>query len=313
MHSYQYHIGDMRSGTIHFTRLMRWLYRDMMDAYYDSELPLPLEVDEICHMIGAIDQDGEVIDKDRQAVMRVLKAKFTQEVDGYHHHRIDAALTAYREAGRDQDERRENERLRQQLYRQRRSAIFTQLREEFDVIPKYDTPMSELQNILDECVNIAQNKDKQDSHTSVTRDKQERTEPETAITSNRKPVTVNQEPEEQSANKAGRGCRLPENWHPGEEGTAFCKANRPDLRPSEVARKFYDYWRAVPGAKGRKLDWMATWRNFVMNERTPVAASLQNNTKFDLSGVDRSLDQRRMDESMKKHGITEIPDGEINF
>jgi hypothetical protein len=25
--------------------------------------------------------------------------------------------------------------------------------------------------------------------------------------------------------------------------------------------EFLDYWRAVPGREGRKLDWMATWRN----------------------------------------------------
>jgi len=26
--------------------------------------------------------------------------------------------------------------------------------------------------------------------------------------------------------------------------------------------RFVDYWRAQPGAKGRKTDWQATWRNW---------------------------------------------------
>jgi hypothetical protein len=28
-----------------------------------------------------------------------------------------------------------------------------------------------------------------------------------------------------------------------------------------VAAEFRDYWAAVPGQKGVKLDWPATWRN----------------------------------------------------
>jgi hypothetical protein len=29
---------------------------------------------------------------------------------------------------------------------------------------------------------------------------------------------------------------------------------------------FCDYWRGIPGAKGRKLDWVATWRNWMRRE-----------------------------------------------
>jgi hypothetical protein len=31
----------------------------------------------------------------------------------------------------------------------------------------------------------------------------------------------------------------------------------------EATREFVDYWRGVPGARGTKLDWTATWRNSV--------------------------------------------------
>lgn len=33
------------------------------------------------------------------------------------------------------------------------------------------------------------------------------------------------------------------------------------LDPSAVYAEFLDYWRGVPGQKGRKLDWDGTWRN----------------------------------------------------
>lgn len=48
---------------------------------------------------------------------------------------------------------------------------------------------------------------------------------------------------------------------------------RPDLSAEQVrvlADEFRDYWTAVPGAKGCKLDWLATWRNRVRTARAPV-------------------------------------------
>ncbi|WP_052336130.1 hypothetical protein [Mycobacterium canetti] len=37
----------------------------------------------------------------------------------------------------------------------------------------------------------------------------------------------------------------------------------PDVDLDEVTEEFVDFWRAEPGARGRKLDWDATWRNRV--------------------------------------------------
>lgn len=73
--------------------------------------------------------------------------------------------------------------------------------------------------------------------------------------------------EEKKSSSTQRGTRLPTDWHPTPEDATFCKTERPDLRPSEVAKRFYDYWTSVPGAKGRKIDWSATWRNWVRDER----------------------------------------------
>lgn len=59
-----------------------------------------------------------------------------------------------------------------------------------------------------------------------------------------------------------RGSRLPEDFAETDEARAICAEMglRGD-EVSEVLAEFCDYWRAVPGAKGRKLDWPATLRN----------------------------------------------------
>ena len=64
--------------------------------------------------------------------------------------------------------------------------------------------------------------------------------------------------------------RLSPDWFPDDELIAFCAAERKDLDPIETAHRFRDYWIAQPGVKGRKVDWPATWRNWVRNEKTPV-------------------------------------------
>lgn len=59
-----------------------------------------------------------------------------------------------------------------------------------------------------------------------------------------------------------RGSRLPEDWVPpsGLLPSDFGLTHEAYAAQAEV---FRDYWRAVPGAKGRKSDWPATWRNWL--------------------------------------------------
>lgn len=79
-----------------------------------------------------------------------------------------------------------------------------------------------------------------------------------------------------SSKAEARASRLPNDWNPTAQQIVFCRTQRPDLNADEVACRFRDYWAAVPGAKGRKLDWDATWRNWVRNEKSqPARASPQ--------------------------------------
>jgi hypothetical protein len=52
MNFYPHHIGDFNSGTLHMERLERWIYRDMLEKYYDQEKPLPADIDKVCRLIG---------------------------------------------------------------------------------------------------------------------------------------------------------------------------------------------------------------------------------------------------------------------
>jgi hypothetical protein len=76
------------------------------------------------------------------------------------------------------------------------------------------------------------------------------------------------EPSRTTSNKScAPATRLPEDWIPSNEDVQFCKTTRPDLDPFAVADGFRDYWIAVPGARGKKASWPATWRNWVRNQK----------------------------------------------
>ncbi|USE79508.1 hypothetical protein NDR89_23235 [Cupriavidus gilardii] len=81
------------------------------------------------------------------------------------------------------------------------------------------------------------------------------------------------EPAPAKPSPASRGSTLPKDWNPDDDQIEFCRRERPDLDPYAVASRFRDYWVAVPGAKGRKSDWSATWRNWVRNEKASARAS----------------------------------------
>ena len=58
--------------------------------------------------------------------------------------------------------------------------------------------------------------------------------------------------------------RLSENWELSPESRRFCEAE--NLDPEQTLAKFRDYWLSASGAKARKMDWAATWRNWCRSE-----------------------------------------------
>ena len=67
--------------------------------------------------------------------------------------------------------------------------------------------------------------------------------------------------------RATRGSRLPADWKPDAELAEWSKSERPDLNLRKVLEEFRDYWTSVAGSKGVKLNWDATWRNWVRSQK----------------------------------------------
>lgn len=77
----------------------------------------------------------------------------------------------------------------------------------------------------------------------------------------------------ESRGKANRGSRLDPAAVLTPEYEDFCRQERPDLDPRVTFERFKDYWISIGGDKGSKLDWFATWRNWVRGERSQKKSS----------------------------------------
>ena len=91
-----------------------------------------------------------------------------------------------------------------------------------------------------------------------------------------------------------RGTRIPDAWMPPESVIAQMRSEHPgvDLRAEHA--KFLDYWRAQPGAKGRKADWTATWRNWIRRAaEQQQTASVNGKPKSKVRGLSTLAAEQR--------------------
>lgn len=64
-----------------------------------------------------------------------------------------------------------------------------------------------------------------------------------------------------------KGSRLPSDWVPSEIDRAYAvKQGFSAPAVERIAEKFRNYWTAKTGKAATKLDWSATWRNWVIEE-----------------------------------------------
>jgi len=83
---------------------------------------------------------------------------------------------------------------------------------------------------------------------------------------NQEPITNNHKPIDKENR---RGLRLSQDFVFPKEWCDFLIEQRPELNAQQTFDKFKDYWIAQAGQKGVKLDWFATWRNWVRNTNAP--------------------------------------------
>lgn len=94
--------------------------------------------------------------------------------------------------------------------------------------------------------------------------------------------------------KTAQGTRLPPDVLLESEYVKAAMDTRPEwLYPkiSAVFDEFKDYWIAQPGAKGRKTDWLATWRNWCRREK-----GFNNNQM-------PSVQQERLSKAQQQFGV----------
>ena len=87
MNFYSFHLGDYAAHTKHLSLMEDLAYRRMLDLYYTSEKPLPLEIDKIARLIGMRDHIEEI--------SNVVSDFFLKSEDGYRSKRCDEEIAGY--------------------------------------------------------------------------------------------------------------------------------------------------------------------------------------------------------------------------
>jgi uncharacterized protein YdaU (DUF1376 family) len=98
------------------------------------------------------------------------------------------------------------------------------------------------------------------------------------------------EPDKEEANASSlprkRAKRLPEDWKlPVEWGQWAIIEGWPEGVIRSEADKFRDYWIGRAGKDAAKLDWQATWRNWMRNSKAPKIVSGVGNERTSKSAA----------------------------
>lgn len=82
-----------------------------------------------------------------------------------------------------------------------------------------------------------------------------------------------------------RGSRITENWLPQTETVQKLKAEFPHIDQKLEHRKFVDHWLAESGTKASKLDWEATYRNWIRRSAEYNPAPHTGSSPWDQKGI----------------------------
>ena len=99
MNYFPFHIGDYVRATRHLTWDEDCAYRRLLDVYYTTEKPIPLDLRQVFRLVVASN------DAQREAVQTVLAEFFEQSDVGYISRRADAEILAMQEKQEKQRER----------------------------------------------------------------------------------------------------------------------------------------------------------------------------------------------------------------
>jgi DNA-binding transcriptional ArsR family regulator len=85
------------------------------------------------------------------------------------------------------------------------------------------------------------------------------------------PISISEPSKKPSNNRqVVRGTPLPPTWRLPGPWAEWALQTQPTWTATHVrfvAEKFRDHWTALPGQRGIRADWLATWRNWCRNEK----------------------------------------------
>jgi uncharacterized protein YdaU (DUF1376 family) len=270
---FPFHIGDYAAHTGHLEPMEDLAYRRLLDLYYLREAPLPADIMVTAKLIRM----RTMVD----AVEAVLREFFELSESGWSHGRADEELNRMREKKDASEERDEHEKTRMQKHRERRSAMFAQL-SEVGIYPAFNAKTGELEALIaancttpvTALVTPPVTGDVTAHVTAMVTHSIQDVSPVTTLataiptpTPTPTPTPKKKDIVSPSASPTDQGSRLPKDWSLPDDWKTWCEANRPDLEPSTVADQFRDFWISKPGKDGRKVDWLATWRNWCRSQK----------------------------------------------
>jgi len=151
---YERHLGDYARDTAHLSLLEHGVYTLLLDRYYSTEAPIPVDQ---AHRVARARTREE-----RAAVDAVLSEFFAESPEGWRNRRCDEEISRYMESEPEREQKRENAKDRQRKARERRRALFNELRS-YGIVPAFEATTASLQAELSR-VTAGQR------HTPVTRD-----------------------------------------------------------------------------------------------------------------------------------------------
>lgn len=224
MNYYRRHIGDYLKDTSHLSLLEHGVYTRLMDVYYTREAPIPEG--------GAARLIGARSPEEREALESVLREFFQLEGKLWYQSRCDEEIAAHEDYAASQSAKG------------KASAAARRLK----------TDSTEKEPELNSGSTVAANTSTAEEHrlNSGSTEGQPPTPTPTPISKNNVAIATD---------TRERGVKIPLPFAVSDEMRAWCQAECPAVSVDSATVEFCDYWRAIPGAKGRKSDWPATWRN----------------------------------------------------
>jgi hypothetical protein len=113
-----------------------------------------------------------------------------------------------------------------------------------------------------------------------------------------------------------KGNRLPDEWQAGEAELAFGRnLGLSDAQIRDEQGQFKDFWRGIPGQRGRKLDWEATFRNRLRDVAARAQLRKSSNGKRSLVDAGRELTERLIAERREREmrAGNRVDDGDPPF